>query len=103
MGLIRSLDAVCQSRWLTRPLSDAGARRRPPGAPARAARAFSDSRSSALMLRLIATCGMVAIGVAIAAIMVSSGSAGWLDRAGRLDVSVVMSAVIWSARTPPRI
>ncbi len=55
------------------------------------------------MLRLIATCGVVAIGVAIAAIMVSSGSAGWLIGLVVSIVSVVISAAIWSARTPPRI
>ena len=43
------------------------------------------------MMRLIATCGVVAIGVAIAAIMVSSGSQGWLVGLVVSIVSVVIS------------
>ena len=55
------------------------------------------------MMRLIATCGVVAIGVAIAAIMVSSGSQGWLVGLVVSIVSVVISGAIWSARTPTRL
>ena len=36
------------------------------------------SRLERLIVRLIATCGIVGIGVAIAAIMVSSHSQGWV-------------------------
>ena len=56
-----------------------------------------------VMMRLIATCGVVAIGVAIAAIMVSSGSQGWLVGLVVSIVSVVISGAIWSARTPTRL
>jgi len=49
-------------------------------------------------VRLIATCGVVAIGVAIAAIMVSSGSQGWIVGLVVSIVSVVLSAVLWSSQ-----
>jgi hypothetical protein len=52
------------------------------------------------MLRVIATCGVIAIGVAIAAIMHSSGSQGWLIGLIVSTVSVVVSGVIWSGRAP---
>jgi hypothetical protein len=51
-----------------------------------------------LVVRLIATCGIVAIGVAIAAIMVSSNSKGWLIGLVVSIVTVVLSAVLWSSR-----
>ena len=51
-----------------------------------------------LVVRLIATCGIVGIGVAIAAIMVSSNSKGWLVGLVVSIVSVVLAAVLWSSR-----
>ena len=51
-----------------------------------------------LVVRLIATAGIVAIGVAIAAIMVSSKSQGWLVGLVVAIVSVVLAAVLWSSR-----
>ncbi len=51
-----------------------------------------------LLVRLIATCGIVAIGVAIAAIMVSSNSKGWLVGLVVSIVSVVLAAILWSSR-----
>ena len=51
-----------------------------------------------LVVRLIATCGIVAIGVAIAAIMVSSKSQGWVIGLVVSIVSVVLAAVLWSSR-----
>jgi len=51
-----------------------------------------------LLVRLIATCGIVAIGVAIAAIMQSSHSHGWLIGLVVAIVSVVLAAVLWSSR-----
>ncbi len=51
-----------------------------------------------LVVRLIATCGIVAIGVAIAAIMVSSNSQGWVIGLVVSIVTVVLSAVLWSSR-----
>jgi hypothetical protein len=52
-----------------------------------------------LLVRLIATCGIVAIGVAIAAIMVSSHSQGWIVGLVVSIVSVVLAAILWSSRT----
>ena len=47
---------------------------------------------------MIATGGIVAIGVAIAAIMASSNSHGWLIGLVVSLVSVVLAAVLWSSR-----
>ncbi len=63
--------------------------------PGRERRRFGAER---LLMRLIATFGIVAIGVAIAAIMVSSNSEGWLVGLVVAIVSVVLSAVLWSSR-----
>jgi protein-S-isoprenylcysteine O-methyltransferase Ste14 len=51
-----------------------------------------------VFVRLVATCGIVAIGVAIAAIMTSSNSEGWLIGLVVSIVSVVLAAVLWSSR-----
>lgn len=51
-----------------------------------------------LIVRIIATCGIVAIGVAIAAIMVSSKSQGWVVGLVVSIVTVVLAAVLWSSR-----
>jgi hypothetical protein len=63
--------------------------------PGRERRRFGAER---LLMRLIATFGIIAIGVAIAAIMVSSKSQGWLVGLVVAIVSVVLSAVLWSSR-----
>jgi hypothetical protein len=49
-------------------------------------------------VRVIATGGIVGIGVAIAAIMASSNSAGWIIGLVVSLVSVVLAAVLWSSR-----
>lgn len=51
-----------------------------------------------LIVRLVATCGIVGIGVAIAAIMVSSHSQGWIVGLVVSIVSVVLAALLWSSR-----
>jgi len=51
-----------------------------------------------LFVRLIATCGIVGIGVAIGAIMISSHSKGWLVGLVVSAVSVLLAAVLWSSR-----
>jgi hypothetical protein len=51
-----------------------------------------------LLVRLIATCGIVGIGVAIAAIMVSNKSQGWVVGLVVSIVSVVLAAILWSSR-----
>jgi hypothetical protein len=49
-------------------------------------------------VRVIATGGIVAIGVAIAAIMSSSNSHGWVIGLVVSLVSVILAAVLWSSR-----
>jgi hypothetical protein len=50
------------------------------------------------IVRIIATAGIVGIGVAIAAIMVSSKSQGWVIGLVVSTVTVVLAAVLWSSR-----
>ncbi len=57
------------------------------------------SRFERLIVRLIATCGIGGIGVAIAAIMVSSKAQGWIVGLVVSLVSVVLAALLWSSRT----
>jgi hypothetical protein len=51
-----------------------------------------------MFVRLIATGGIVGVGVAIAAIMVSSKSQGWVVGLVVSLVSVVLAAILWSSR-----
>ena len=51
-----------------------------------------------LLVRLVATCGIVGIGVAIAAIMVSGNDQGWEVGLVVSIVSVVLAALLWSSR-----
>lgn len=51
-----------------------------------------------LLVRLVATGGIVGVGVAIGAIMVSSNSKGWLIGLVVSVVSVVLAAILWSSR-----
>ncbi|MGI8921690.1 MAG: hypothetical protein ACR2HD_08505 [Solirubrobacteraceae bacterium] len=50
------------------------------------------------LMRLVATAGIVGIGVAIAAIMTSQHSKGWLIGLVVALVSVLLAAVLWSSR-----
>lgn len=50
------------------------------------------------LMRLVATAGIVAIGVVIAAIMQSQDSAGWLIGLVVSLVTVLLAAVLWSSR-----
>jgi len=50
------------------------------------------------LMRVIATAGIVGIGVAIAAIMQASNSQGWIIGLVVAIVSVVLSAILWSSR-----
>ena len=62
--------------------------------PSRGERPFAER----LLMRLIATIGIVAIGVAIAAIMGSQHSKGWLIGLVVGIESVVLAAILWSSR-----
>ena len=50
------------------------------------------------LMRLVATAGIVAIGVVIAAIMASQDSSGWLIGLVVSIVSVALAAILWSSQ-----
>jgi hypothetical protein len=50
------------------------------------------------LMRIVATAGIVGIGVAVAAIMASQDSQGWLIGLVVSIVSLVLAAVLWSSR-----
>jgi hypothetical protein len=50
------------------------------------------------LMRVVATSGIVGIGVVIAAIMTSQDSKGWLIGLVVSIVSVVLAAILWSSR-----
>jgi hypothetical protein len=62
--------------------------------PARAARPALESA----FVRVIATSGVVGIGVGLGAILVSQNVAGWIVGLVVSLVSVLLSAVLWSSR-----
>ena len=51
-----------------------------------------------LLVRLIATTGIVGIGVVLGAILVSQTVAGWTTGLVIAGVTVVLSALLWSSR-----
>lgn len=62
--------------------------------PARSRRRGAES----VLVRVVATTGIVAIGVALGAILTSSDVAGWTVGLVVALVSVVLAAVLWSSR-----
>lgn len=52
----------------------------------------------AVLMRLVATAGILGIGVVIAAIMASQKAQGWIIGLVVSLVSVVLAAVLWSSR-----
>jgi hypothetical protein len=50
------------------------------------------------LMRLVATAGIIGIGVAIGAIMTSQDSQGWLIGLVVSIVSVALAAFLWSSR-----
>ncbi len=52
----------------------------------------------AFLMRIVATAGIIGIGTAIAAIMASQHSHGWLIGVVVSAVSVLLAAVLWSSR-----
>jgi hypothetical protein len=76
--------------------SEAGTTAQPPGVmiPQRHKRLPLETA----LMRLVATGGIIGIGVAIAAIMTSQHSHGWLIGLVVSIVSVVLAAVLWSSR-----
>ena len=71
-----------------------GRRQSPNMLPAGRAR----SHAERTFVRVVATGGIVGIGVVIAAIMTSSNSQGWLVGLVVSVVTVVLAAVLWSSR-----
>jgi hypothetical protein len=63
--------------------------------PARERRRFSAERG---LMRLIATCGIIAIGTALAAILGSQDVATWIIGLVVSAVTVVLAALLWSSR-----
>jgi hypothetical protein len=63
--------------------------------PGRERRRFGLER---LLVRLVATFGIIAIGVALGAILVSSNVQGWITGLVVAAVSVVLSGILWSSR-----
>ena len=70
----------------------------PPGEggmlPARRARPALESA----FVRVVATAGVVGIGVALGAILASQDVAGWITGLVVALVSVLLSAILWSSR-----
>lgn len=63
--------------------------------PGRERRRFPLER---VMVRLVATFGIVGIGVALGAILVSSKTQGWIVGLVVALVTVILSAILWSSR-----
>jgi hypothetical protein len=63
--------------------------------PGRERRQFGLER---LVVRLVATAGVIGIGVALGAILVSSKVQGWITGLVVAAVSVVLAAILWSSR-----
>jgi hypothetical protein len=55
-------------------------------------------KAESVLMRLVATGGIVAIGVVLGAILVSQDVQGWIVGLVVALVSVVLSALLWSSR-----
>jgi hypothetical protein len=55
-------------------------------------------RAESILMRLVATGGIVGIGVLLGAILVSQDVQGWIVGLAVALVSVILSAVLWSSR-----
>jgi hypothetical protein len=55
--------------------------------------------SESLLVRLVATAGIVGIGTALGAILGASDAAGWVIGIAVAIVSVLLAAVLWRSRT----
>jgi hypothetical protein len=55
-------------------------------------------RVESVLVRLIATAGVVGIGTAVGAILVANDVAGWIDGLVVSIVSVILAAVLWRSR-----
>jgi hypothetical protein len=64
--------------------------------PRRGKRRFGIER---LLVRLIATCGIIGIGVALGAILGASKVQGWITGLVIAAVSVILAGLLWSSRS----
>jgi hypothetical protein len=55
-------------------------------------------RVESVLVRLIATAGVIGIGTAVGAILVANDVAGWIDGLVVSIVSVILAAVLWRSR-----
>jgi hypothetical protein len=63
--------------------------------PARERRRF---KAESVLMRLVATAGIVALGVLLGTILVSADVDGWIVGLVVAIVSVVLAGVLWSSR-----
>jgi protein-S-isoprenylcysteine O-methyltransferase Ste14 len=63
--------------------------------PGRERRRF---KAESVLMRLVATAGVVGLGVLLGAILVSADVAGWIVGLVVALVSVVLAALLWSSR-----
>ena len=63
--------------------------------PGRERRRF---KAESVLMRLVATAGVVALGVALGAILVSADVAGWIVGLVVALVSVALAGLLWSSR-----
>ena len=71
----------------------------PPAAPFLHRRSRPRRRVESVFVRVVATCGIVGICVAAAAIMGTQNIAAWIIGLAVSVASVVLAAVLWSSRT----
>jgi hypothetical protein len=55
-------------------------------------------KAETILMRLVATGGIVAVGVLLGAVLVSQDVQGWIVGLVVALVSVVLSAILWSSR-----
>ncbi len=63
--------------------------------PEREGRRFGLER---IFVRLVATCGIVAIGVALGAILADNKVQGWITGLVVALISVILAGLLWSSR-----
>jgi hypothetical protein len=78
---------------------DAGRELDPPAVPFLHRRAHPRPRIESAFVRVVATCGIVGICVAVAAILGTQNIAYWIVGLAVSVASVVLAAVLWSSRT----
>jgi hypothetical protein len=54
--------------------------------------------SESVLVRLVATIGVVAIGTAVGSILIANSVAGWISSLVVASVSVALAAVLWRSR-----